>query len=139
MVWFGRRIVIAFVCALAWPLAAGAGASSALLRLRAGDQVVVRGSRLHCAVSTGSAASSPTTILCGEGSGRPQPGSYALAFADRTVLLLQASATGQPHVLLRKPQPAAPGAAIPPVSHPKPATYLAGPNTLLLVGGTHVV
>src|SRR5579864_8306539 len=57
---------------------------SSPVTLRAGDQVVVSGSKLRCAVSTAASASHPLTLICGIGDLQsPLPGTYAFAIADQ--------------------------------------------------------
>ena len=106
--------------------------------LRTGDQLVVSGSKLRCAVSTEASASHPSTLVCGIGNLQsPLPGTYALAFADEAVLVIKSSASRQPALVTRKPQPAA--AALFPAVSRKPTSFTVRPGSILLLGGSDVL
>lgn len=113
--------------------AASGAAAAKLYRLGPGAQFSVGGTSLHCAIS----ASSPTTIVCGLGTGSPRPGSYAFAVADSTLLVLKASAAGAPVQVKREPEPRGTG----PLFTAKPSaagSITVGLNSVVTVGGTHI-
>lgn len=125
-------LVIAAVAVVAAGTASGAAASK-LYRLGAGDQFSVAGTSLHCAIS----AATPITIVCGVGTSSPEPGSYAFAVADSTLLVLKASSSGAPVQVEREAEPHGSGSTFPvPSSHNR--TISVGVNAVITVGGTHV-
>jgi hypothetical protein len=116
------------------------GSAAAPVTLAAGDRVVVEGSRLTCAVSTGSGAANPTTIVCGEGNiASPSPGTYAFALADAAVLVLKASASGQPALVVRKEQPTAIGGPFPLSKRGASQSLRVAVGGVFVVGGTDVL
>ena len=139
-----RRLVgaagLGVIAALAAATVAG-GAESAgdrsaarLLRLGPGAQMTVTGTKLHCAVSEGGG---PTTIVCGEGTVSPRPGSYSFAVANTALLVLKASQSSTPLQVKREPEPSGSGG-----TYPSPATaggtFRASVGTVATVGGTHI-
>ena len=114
--------------------------SAAPVMLAAGDRVVVTGSRLTCAVSTGPGAANPTTIVCGEGNiASPPPGTYAFALADAAALVLKASASGQPVLVVRKKQPTALGRPFPLSTRGASQSVRVAIGGVFVVGGTDVL
>jgi hypothetical protein len=131
---------LSIVAALAAATVAGgtesAGDRSAghLLRLGPGAQMTVTGTKLHCAVS---ASGGPTTIICGEGTGSPRPGSYSFAVANSALLVLKASQSSTPSQVKRETEPSGSGG-----TYPGPTTmggtFRASVGTVATVGGTHI-
>lgn len=104
-----------------------------LVALHAGDQVAVRGTPIHCAVST----RLPRTIECGVGTVQhPSANSYGIAIADQAALMLRSTASG-PIVVRREAQPKVTAAGFAPASG-KPRTLTVTTNTVLTVAGSHV-
>lgn len=107
--------------------------------LRAGDELVVSGTHLHCAVSTASGAPHPTTIVCGEGDlESPLPGTYAFALADQAALVIKSSATRQPELVIREAQPAE-SRATPASPRRSARTVSVRPGAIVLIGGSDVL
>ena len=116
-----------------------AGAGSQPVTMRAGDQIVVTGSRLRCAVSTASSASHPPTLVCGVGDVQsPLPGTYAFAIADKAALVIKSSATRQPELVLEEAEPTAKG-TFQIASGRAAATLKVSPGAILLVGGSDIL
>jgi hypothetical protein len=108
--------------------------------LRAGDQIVVTGSPLRCAVSTASSASHPPTLVCGVGDVQsPLPGTFALAIADKAALVIKSSATRQPELVVQEAEPTPKSALFPVASSREAATLKVGLGAILLVGGSDVL
>jgi hypothetical protein len=118
----------------------GAEASAARsITLRTGDQLVVTGSKLRCIVSTAASASHPPTLVCGVGDVQsPLPGTYAFGIADAASLVLKATATRQPTLVVEKDEPSTNGASFPAVSRPT-KKYTVAPGTIVLLGGSDVL
>lgn len=145
------RLACTLLCLLAaaivWGVAApvsvaalGRGLAAAPVTLAAGDRLVVTGSRLACAVSTGSGAANPTTIVCGEGNiASPSPGTYAFALADAAALVLKASVSGQPVLVVRKQQPTASSRPFPLSTRSASQSVRVGVGGVFVVGGTDVL
>ena len=145
------RLASALLCLLAagivWGAAApmsvgalGRRSAAAPVTLAAGDRVVVTGSRLACAVSAGSGAANPTTIVCGEGNiASPSPGTYAFALADAAALVLKSSGSGQPVLVARKQQPTASGRPFPVSTRSVSQSVRVTVGTVFVVGGTDVL
>jgi hypothetical protein len=106
-----------------------------LVLLRGGDQVVVGGTHLRCAVSS----ALPRTIACGIGDSRnPFAGTYGVAVADQAALFLKASATRQGVLVLREAQPRVSVSSFAAATG-KPRTLTVKVGTALTVAGTHVL
>ena len=115
-------------------------AESGPVTLRAGDQVVVTGSRLRCAVSTALSASHPPTLVCGVGDVQsPMPGTFALAIADKAALVIKSSATRQPELVVQEAEPRPKGALFPVASRRAAATLKVSPGAILVLGGSDVL
>lgn len=107
--------------------------------LRPGDELVVRGSELRCAVSTAAGASHPTTLVCGEGDLQsPLPGTYAFALADQAALVIKSSPNRQPQLVLREAQPAQ-SRALPPSPRRAATTVQVRSGAIILIGGSDVI
>jgi hypothetical protein len=120
----------------ALPAGAQVGSSrrAVLVGLHAGDQVMVSGTHIRCAVSSGL----PRTIACGVGDARnPFAGSYGVAVADQAALFLKASASRQPVLVLREAQPRLTVPSFPAATG-KPRTLTVRVGTVLTVAGSHV-
>ena len=76
--------------------------------------MTVPGTKLHCAVS---ASGGPTTIVCGDGTQSPRPGSYSFAVANTALLVLKASQSSTPLQVKRDAEPSGSGG-----TYPGPAT-----------------
>jgi hypothetical protein len=130
--------LVAMVCVGVWVVPAGAQSGSSrravLVGLHAGDQVVVSGTHVRCAVSSGL----PRTIACGVGDAQnPFAGSYGVAVADQAALFLKASASRQPMLVLREAQPKLTVSSFPAATG-KPRTLTVRLGTVLTVAGSHV-
>jgi hypothetical protein len=136
-----------FVLAIACPVAATTPARStgrephALkpITLQPGDQLVVTGSRLRCIVSTAASAAHPPTLVCGVGDVQsPLPGTFAFGIADAAVLVLKATSSRQPQLVVEKDEPSTNGALFPAANRAE-RSYKIGPGTILLLGGSDVL
>jgi len=130
-------LTAAIVAVVAVPVAAGATTTGGarVLRLNPGDQLAVGGTHLHCSVSQ----RAPITLACGKGTARgPSAGTYGFALADAAALVLRSGASGQAVAVLRRRQPAPAGRGTPAHAASVRST-VAGPDTVILVGGTHLV
>jgi hypothetical protein len=120
-------------------IAAQRSPAAAPITLRAGDRVEIAGTSIQCAVSTESGASSPLTMVCGVCSLQsPNPGTFALAFADSAAVVIKSSATRRPELVLRKSQPTAP-TSFPTSSRGASSLFHVKSGELLVVGGTDVL
>jgi hypothetical protein len=108
-----------------------------VVRLAAGDQVVVAASSVRCTVS--SVGGGPPTIVCGEGDAAgARPGSFSFAVADDTLQVMRASKASLPIEVARRTQPPIVGAAYPGKMNGG-RSLTVRPGAAMTVTGTHVL
>jgi hypothetical protein len=122
------------LCAAAVWIASAAAAALQPLTLMPGDQVDVKGTSIHCAVST----RKPTTIVCGLGAQTPERGSYVVALADSSGLLFKVSRLGTARVLADKSEPHVRGAVFASPGHRGVKTFVLSAGEALSIANTHV-
>lgn len=96
-----------------------------------GDVMTIRGSDIECVVST----TPPRAIVCGIGTQKSVPNSYAITVADRGAAIF--IATGSQQTVARAINPAIPGAPFKGGSH-KPASYVLAQHEHVVLAGTQV-